>query len=183
MPTRGDREAEKLKVYSLLVEGLPQSVVITRTGFNKTNVCRMTSELLIDEAIEIKVNGKPIIYQKGKNGNILDRQVLQRQVSVNALGVTQISYGTRPKTTRVHHKKYRFSVIRVGDIDVIKDTINGQIVSRPFLTHHGKLYHNTRHHEGKVQYKDQFVTVEWHEGKERSVLVLHLRAINGPDRR
>jgi hypothetical protein len=162
---REARDAQRLKVYALLVEGIPQSVVVQRTGFPKCNISKIASELLKDKIIEVKVQGKPIIYTKGKNGNILDKQILQRQVSVNASGVTQVSTGPKPKTTRVHHKKYRMNVVKVGEIDTFTDTINGQVVRRPFLVHHGTKYRNTCLHRGKVQYGDEFVTVEWMEGK------------------
>jgi len=167
-----EREAERLKIYALLVEETPQSVIVDKTGIEKSRVSRITAELLKNEFLEVKVHGKPILYRKGKNGNILDKALLQRQVAVNSSGVTKVAPIRPPNVTRVHHLKYRLNVIRKGDVESFKQTVNGNEITRPLFTHARKPYRGTQRYDGKVPYNDTFVTVELEESSNRTSIYI-----------
>lgn len=152
---------EELRIYGLLAEGKAQSAVSTITGIEKSKVSRVANKLVKNRYIVVATSGKPIFYKKAENGPYLDKLILERNVAINARGVTQVAPSTvEIPTALLHHLKYKFNVITQGDLDYLMDKVQGQEVKRPFLTKYFD-HRNIKRWKGQVPYCDKWVSVEY----------------------
>lgn len=161
-----------MRLYAILVEGKTQSFFAQATGMNKSQVSRLTKQL-VDKGylIRPKKRTRCIIYRKGPKGPILDQLILARSLSQDATGVTPSivivspNYATVP-TARVHHLNYRMKVIKVG-----KDLK---------LKAHNKGEKGVWRYSGKLPYYGDFVTVMHEVSAKQNWLYIHPPAMDLP---
>lgn len=161
MPHKAEVSDDDLRIYGLLAEGKAQSAVCSATGIEKSKVSRSAQKLLKGRYIAVATKGKPIFYKKAENGPYLDKLILERNVAINARGVTQVAPSAHEiPTALIHHLKYKFNVIAPGDLEHLLDEVKGQKVMRPFLKQY-QNYRNVQRYKGQVPYCDKWVTVEY----------------------
>lgn len=141
----------RLRVYSLFVEGRAASTISQITGIDEGNVSRIKDDLVREGfLVHIKKTKRPKLYEKGPRGPELDAMIVDGKLSSYARGVTPATVAVTKKsayapTARVHHLKYKLKVNQEGEA--------------PFL-HQYFDRRNVKRYKGQIPYRGTFVSVE-----------------------
>jgi hypothetical protein len=124
----------------------------------------------VEDKVIVRRRGckSPAIYDKGEFSKVFEAAMFDERGDDNATGVK----ARIVEAFVVHHIKMKFRVLKVGDIEILVDCVNGQQVERPFLKQYFDR-RNVRRYTGQVPFGSFFVTVEYEVTPTRAHLYIY----------